>query len=162
MYFSFWQNRYYFLLLSANFQLRKQSVPSPRAYRLFKTLYLILFFKKQHFFYCNSGALSQDQLKPFIKKICVFESPWELCFQPETWKSWQTSEMKTIVCFWVFLQISSLNNITKLASKSVKLKTIIEIIIESTFVKFLLRLQKEFHTSPAFWPQASPWLTLQS
>ena len=42
----------------------------------------------------------------------------------------------------------------KLASKSMKLTTFIEIIIECTFLKFLLRLQTEIHTSPS-----SPSLT---
>ena len=57
-------------------------------------------------------------------------------------------------CFGAFLQKLSLHDVTKFASKSIKLTTFIEIIIENTLGKSLQRLQKEIHTSPS-----SPSLT---
>ena len=44
---------------------------------------------------------------------------------------------------WTILLTLSLNNITKLVTKSTKLATVIEIIIESTFVKLLPTILKE-------------------
>ena len=41
---------------------------------------------------------------------------------------------------------ASLNNLTELASKSIKLATIIEMIIEGTFIKFLPTILNEIHT----------------
>ena len=49
---------------------------------------------------------------------------------------------QTISCFGAFMLTSYFNRIAKLDSKSVKLTTFIEIIIESIFVKFLIALRK--------------------
>ena len=61
---------------------------------------------------------------------------------------------QTISCFGAFLLTLSLNNITKLVSKSIKISTLFQIIIESNCIKFLSTLLKNIHTSPS-----SPYLT---
>ena len=53
-------------------------------------------------------------------------------------KNGSKSTYKTISCFGAFLQCLSLNDITKLASNTVKLTTFIELIIESTFVMVVI------------------------
>ena len=55
---------------------------------------------------------------------------------------------QTISCFGAFLLTLSLNKIVKLASKSVKLCTFIQIFIESIYVKLLSTLLEKIQTSP--------------
>ena len=63
--------------------------------------------------------------------------------------NWKWFEIyQTISCFGAFLLTLSLNEIPKLASKSVKLCTLIQIFIESICVKFLSTLLEKIHTSP--------------
>ena len=76
------------------------------------------------------------------------------------WKRFENYH--TISCFGAFLLTLSLNNIAKLASKSIKLNTLFQIIFESICVKFLSTLLKNIYTSPSspsltyFWVQLFP------
>ena len=56
---------------------------------------------------------------------------------------------QTISWFGAFLLTLSLHNITKLASKSIKLSILFQIIIESICIKVLSTLLKNIHTSPS-------------
>ena len=63
--------------------------------------------------------------------------------------NWKWFEIcQTISCFGAFLLTLSLTKIPKLASKSVKLCTLMQIFIESIYVKFLPTLLEKIHTSP--------------
>ena len=53
---------------------------------------------------------------------------------------------QTISCFGAFLLTLSLNSIMELVSKSIKLASVIEIVIESYFINFLPTKLKEIHT----------------
>ena len=56
---------------------------------------------------------------------------------------------QTISCFGAFLLTLPLNNITKLAAKSINLSKLFQIIIESIFIKFKSTLLKNILTNPS-------------
>ena len=66
--------------------------------------------------------------------------------QQLNWKWFKICQ--TISCFGAFLLTLSLTKIPKLASKSVKLCTLMQIFIESIYVKFLPTLLEKIHTNP--------------